>query len=241
MRPVESDAASVASTEHERVRAAYRTRPSADPRYSWFNAGHLFTMQRRERATLRLLRHHRLHALSGKRILDIGCGEGFWLREFVKWGATPSQMHGIDLLEWRIPVARHRGPSHLNLVCGSGDQLPYADSTFDLIFQSTVFTSILSDDVRRCVAREMIRVTRPGGVILWYDYFVNNPRNPDVRAVKLKEVRELFAGCSIHLERTTLAPPLARRIAPVSWGAAALLEMIPLLRTHLIGVIRPHR
>jgi hypothetical protein len=105
--------------------------------------------------------------------------------------------------------------------------------------QSTVFTSILAHDIKKRVAMEMIRVTRRGGAILWYDYFRNNPRNSDVRAVPATEIRELFPKCAIQLERLTLAPPLARAVAPASWALAALLEAIPLLRTHYLGIIRP--
>jgi hypothetical protein len=67
---------------------------------------------------------------------------------------------------------------------------------------------------------------------------MNNPRNPDVRGVKKKEIYELFPNCEIHLKRITLAPPLARAIAPFSIILCQLLEKFPLLCTHYIGVIR---
>lgn len=212
----------VTIAEHERVRAAYSRRPQSDPRYSWFNPSHVFTIQGRERATLRCLRRHGLEHLADKKILEIGCGEGFWLRELVKWGADSSRTHGMDLLQERVRFAKCRGPAHLPLVCGSGANLPYPDGTFDLVMQSTVFTSILSTEIRRRVAMEMIRVTRSGGAILWYDYFRNNPRNRDVKAVTATEVHELFPKCAIDLERVTLAPPLARARG-----------------TFLVGVCRP--
>jgi hypothetical protein len=84
----------------------------------------------------------------------------------------------------------------------------------------------------------MLRVVKPRGVILWYDYHVNNPWNPDVRGVKKQEIRHLFPGCRVDLQRLTLAPPLARRLAPYSFLLCCLLEKIPLLCTHYLGVIR---
>ena len=36
--------------------------------------------------------------LSEQRVLDIGCGAGGWLLEFVKWGAKPGNLVGIDAL-----------------------------------------------------------------------------------------------------------------------------------------------
>jgi hypothetical protein len=81
-------------------------------------------------------------------------------------------------------------------------------------------------------------VVRPGGLILWYDYHVNNPSNPDVKAVKARELSRLFEGCAIDRHRVTLAPPLARVVAPRSRSIYSLLSAIPLLRTHYLAAIR---
>lgn len=83
-----------------------------------------------------------------------------------------------------------------------------------------------------------MRILRPKGIILWYDYHMNNPNNPDVRGVKKKEIYELFPNCGIYIKRITLAPPLARAIAPYSWLACHLLEKLRIFNTHYIGVIR---
>jgi hypothetical protein len=48
---------------------------------------------------------------------------------------------------------------------------------------------------------------------MWYDYHIDNPRNPGVKGVKKKEVYELFPRCDIHLKRITLAPSITRAIA----------------------------
>jgi hypothetical protein len=109
---------------------------------------------------------------------------------------------------------------------------------FDLVVQSTVFTSILDATTRRQVASEMLRIVKDDGLILWYDFHVNNPRNPDVRAVKKREIQGLFPDCRIQLRRITLAPPLLRLLAPHSWLACHLLGRIPWLCTHYLGVIR---
>jgi hypothetical protein len=84
----------------------------------------------------------------------------------------------------------------------------------------------------------MLRVVKPTGLILWYDFFFDNPKNVNVRGIAGREIQRLFPGCSVKLQRVTLAPPLTRRLAARSWLACSLLEAIPLLRTHLLGVIR---
>jgi hypothetical protein len=84
----------------------------------------------------------------------------------------------------------------------------------------------------------MVRIVKSDGLILWYDFRYDSPRNPNVRGIEKAEIRSLFPDCGIELHRVTLAPPLARGVVPISWIAALALEKIPLLRTHYLGVIR---
>ena len=170
-----------ARAEEARIRAAYARREEDDTRYSWFSPGYQFMMQERERRVLALLQRHDFRNLKSKTILEVGCGTGEWLRDFVKWGARPENITGIDLLADRVSKARRLCPPAVRIECASAAELPFSDGTFDLVLQSTVFTSILDPDLKRRVAAEMMRVVKPDGFILWYDYHVNNPWNPDVQ------------------------------------------------------------
>jgi len=124
-----------------------------------------------------------------------------------------------------------------DLRIGDATELPYPSNVFRLVIASTVFTSILDSNVRRLVADEISRVLAKGGALLWYDFAFNNPRNPHVRKVSRKELRSLFPLLTGKIRSVTLAPPLARLIAPWSLTLARLLELIPLLRTHLLAVL----
>src|SRR5262249_6763414 len=84
--------------EEARIRAAYARRHGDDVLYSWFSPGYLFMAQEREREILTLLKRHNFEALKTRKILEIGCGAGYWLREFIKWGASPENIVGVDLL-----------------------------------------------------------------------------------------------------------------------------------------------
>jgi len=223
--------------EEERIRAAYARRGGAW-RYDWGNPAYVFAMHDLERNVLMALRQSGLWPLGEKRILDVGCGTGYWLRCLLAWGAQPQHAAGIDLLRDRIFSAARLSPPHIGLSCCSAAALPFRIASFDLVLQITVFTSILDLDFRRCVADEMIRVLKPEGAILWYDFCVQNPRNPDVRAVRAAEIRRLFPGCSVQLRRVTMAPPLTRLVAPLSWTLCTLLNLLPPLRTHYLGVIK---
>jgi len=145
---------------------------------------------------------------------------------------------GIDLLAERVSKARRLCPPAVRIHCASAAQMPFANERFDLVLQSTVFTSILDPDLKQRVAAEMMRVVKQQGLIVWYDYHVNNPWNNDVRGVKRREITQLFPDCQIELERITLLPPLTRLLARYSYVGCYLLEKLPPLCTHYLGVIR---
>jgi SAM-dependent methyltransferase len=149
-----------AKGEEARIRAAYAKREEADSRYSWFSPGHLFMVQERERCLLALLRRYGVTALESKRILEVGCGTGHWLRDFVKWGALPENLTGIDLLPDRVSKARSLCPAGVRIQCSSAAHLPFATEGFDLVVQSTVFTLILDPHLKQRVAAEMMRVVK---------------------------------------------------------------------------------
>lgn len=173
---------------------------------------------------------------AGGECLEVGFGSLGWLGELVTWGLRESDLHGIELDPVRARKAREILPG-ADLRLGDASQIPWADEFFELVVVSTVFTSILDVAVRQMVAGEITRVLAPGGAMLWYDFAVNNPSNPNVRKVGRRELRELFPELSGTIRSVTLAPPLARFVAPRSWVAATLLEALPLLRTHLIAVL----
>jgi len=157
-------------------------------------------------------------------------------RHCAGWDTILWTMHGIDLLQDRMAEAHARVPS-LALSCADGQHLPYPDSVFDLVMQYTAFSSILDDTVKANVAREMLRVLRPRGAIVWYDYWLN-PINPQARGIRPTEIRRLFPDCEYDFQRVTLAPPITRRLISVSWLLCYALEKMRVLNTHYLAVIR---
>jgi SAM-dependent methyltransferase len=225
----------------DRLRAEYADRDrrlAGSGLYSPLHPANLFAKQQRLRVMLSLLRRHGFESLADKRVLEIGCGRGGILSEFLVCGASPEQLHGAELLPNRLADARARLP-RLPLTCADGQNLPYRSGSFDLVVQFTVFSSVLDRSIKRNIAQEMLRVLRrPDGVILWYDFWLN-PTNRQTRGVRPAEIRELFPGCEFDSRRITLAPPIARRLVGISRAAAAFLERIKLLNTHYLVAIRP--
>jgi SAM-dependent methyltransferase len=225
------------ASEIQRIRAEYDRRSREIPRdfYSWGRLPNYFLDTQLVRNCIIELKSEQMFPLENRSVADIGCGSGRWLLEFAQWEA--GEIHGIELDQVRLQRAKDRLPS-ADLRTGDARHLPWPDNSFDLVSHFTLFSSILNDTVRRQIASEMMRIVKPTGVILWFDFRVNNPRNPAVRGIGEREIESLFPDCAVRLRSVTLAPPIARLVVPRSWIVACVLERIPFLRTHYLGVIR---
>lgn len=227
--------------ELDRARSAYLRR-DADPQfavlYEPLSPAPLFTLQEREWLTASLLRSGGVTSLQGLDILDVGCGSGVELHRLALWGADPTRMAGIDLMDNRISAAKARLPG-ATLRVASAHQLPFASNSFNLVSQFTTFSSIMSPKVRRAAASEMLRVLRPDGLILWYDIRTLSRRGSDLHAIDKRELSGLFNGCEIISRPATLRWDILRRTVPISRFLGLALQRVAPLTSHCIAVIRP--
>jgi SAM-dependent methyltransferase len=228
--------------EVERISAEYLRRSRELPAdfYEWSRPANLVFHEQVVRGCIELLHRARLFPLSGQRVLDVGCGSGTWLLEFVQWGAQPEDLCGIDLSPERIGTARVRLPS-ANLRIGSASDLPWSKESFHLVSQFTVFTSILDAELKRALAKEMWRVLKPGGVVLWFDFRVSNPKNRNVRGIGIAEIRSLFPAEEIEWMPVLLVPPLTRALALHFRWLIEPLSCFPWLLTHCVSLIHKPR
>jgi len=172
--------------------------------------------------------------LSDKKILDVGCGWGSWLLLFLSWGVRPENLCGIDLLPERVEIARQRLPKS-EIVLGRAEALPWPDDRFDLVVQFTVFSSMVSPQTRSEAAGEIWRVLRPGGYFVSFDYFFSHPANPYTVGIGKPELARIFPKAVFHSRRVGLFPPLARRLAPLSFSLAHVLEKTRILSGHRLA------
>lgn len=228
----------MAMAEPDRVTERYARRgtdPALADRYSLLQPDVWQTVQERQRAMLRLLARRGWHDLRERRLLEVGCGAGGNLLEFLRMGWQPEHLAGIELLPERHAHARAVLPERVALHLGDACTAPIAEASCDLVFQATVFSSLLDDAFQQRLAAAMWRWVKPGGAVLWYDFTVDNPRNQDVRGVPLRRVRALFPEGRIEARRVTLAPPLARAACRVWPGWYPVLNAVPVLRTHVLA------
>jgi SAM-dependent methyltransferase len=218
-------------SELDAIAQRYARRGAGD-RYSLLRPEVWQMWQERQRELLKLLAK-RPGRPADWRATEVGCGAGGNLLDLLRLGLLPIHVTGIELLPERLAAARATLPEGVRLLAGDASTADVPPASQDLVLQSTVFSSILDDALQQRVADAMWSWLKPGGAIVWYDFTVNNPRNPDVRGVPLKRVRALFPHGHITSRRVTLAPPLARAL-PAAYG---LFNLIPWLRTHRLVLI----
>lgn len=94
--------------------------------------------------------------LRGKRVLEVGCGTGYWFDYFNKWGA--SRICGIDISRAMLRTSGCDGIAE-----ASATGLPFADDSFDVVLAISVLEHLTEeDDVRRAIG-EIVRVLNKDG------------------------------------------------------------------------------
>lgn len=150
---------------------------------------------------------------SSARILDVGCGSGAGVIQFMRLGFQQKLLSGIDIIPERVAAAQAVLPL-ADLRCESADAMSYADATFDLTYESTMFVLLPSEETAVNIAREMIRVTKPGGYVMLIDWRYSKPGSDVYMAMSPSRIRSLFdvgrATDMVLRERGALVPPVGR-------------------------------
>jgi ubiquinone/menaquinone biosynthesis C-methylase UbiE len=181
-----------------------------------------------------LLRSSGATSLSGRRVLEVGCGDGANVDPLIAAGARA--LTGVDLSFPRL-VSAGRFHPEVCFALANGEALPFPPASFDAVVLFTVISSILDRPVARGIARESVRVLRTGGIVLWYDLRVGNPRNANVRGIRRAELEALFPGFRAQMRSVTVAPPLARALGPAARWLYPVLGSLPPLRSHYAAVL----
>lgn len=109
----------------------------------------------------------KLAVLANQEVLDVGCGDG---RLTFKMASLARRVVGLDPLEGEVrKAARSLSDSlqgEVHFLVGSGEALPIADESFDVVFFTWSLCCIAStDDMLKALA-EAWRVLRPGGLLV---------------------------------------------------------------------------
>ena len=167
-------------------------------------------------------------------VLDLGCGTGDLAAAAA---AGVSRWIGVDLRPDAIETARARFPQG-SFITASADEVPLDDGTVDVVVARLLFSSLPSPRLEAGVAREVGRLLRPGGWLVWSDIRYSNPSNPAVHGLPSASVERLFPGWEHDLHIVGLLPPIARRLGRLTPVAYPVLAALPPLRSHVVGRLR---
>ncbi len=225
-------------SDRERLSEVYEAYES-DPRYSekWADGPAVRFMLDRKWAAIRRIFQRQGVPAETARVLALGAGGGGDCARLRDCGVRPQNIIALDLLERQARRARQAHPWLASLT-GDAESLPFLDETFDLVYQSTMISSVLERRRREAIFAEARRVLKPGGLFLSYDIRYPNPWNRQTRPLRSSELRRAFGGWPIAIWSLTGIPQLLRLLAPYSIAACRTLERIPPLRSHLLAAAR---
>src|SRR4029453_4219874 len=146
---------------------------------------------------------HKLGITKGLKVLDLGCGDGTTAVPEAKLGAD---VLGIDIAQNLVEAGNKRAQEHglTNLKFQEGDasnleEVP--DKSFDLVV--SIFGAMFAPKPFD-VAKEMVRVTRPGGRIVMGNWIPNDPT---------------LVAQILKISSNYTPPPPEGFVSPMTWGA----------------------
>jgi 2-polyprenyl-3-methyl-5-hydroxy-6-metoxy-1,4-benzoquinol methylase len=96
--------------------------------------------------------------VKGRRVLDLGCGVGFFGGEAARRGA---RVTGLDFSERALELCHERLPQ-LALLRADATRVPLASASFDVVLVNDIIEH-LAEDLGRAMMKEVHRLLRPGG------------------------------------------------------------------------------
>lgn len=143
-----------------------------------------------------------LGAIKGLKVLDLGCGDGTTAIPAARLGADVS---GVDIANNLVAAGNARAKAHglTNCTFRQGDASNLQgidDRSFDLVV--SIFGAMFAPRPFD-VAKEMVRVTRPGGRIVMGNWIPNDP-------TLVAQILKISASYS--------PPPPEGFVSPMTWG-----------------------
>jgi arsenite methyltransferase len=170
--------------------------------------------RRRDVVRRRALVREAVAARPGERILDVGCGPGYYVAELAEQVGEGGSVVGVDSSAPMLAVAAERCAELANTEFAEGDAtaLPVEDGDFDAVVSVQVLEYV--PDVEAALA-EIRRVLKPGGrVVLWdvdWGTLSMHARDPDRRDRVLR-------AWDKHLVDPVLPRTLAPRLRAAGFG-----------------------
>ncbi len=142
---------------------------------------------------------------NGKMLLELGCGTGNIIEAVLK-GNPEAHVVGVDPSEGMRARCGAKFPCDERVEVEAGDalHLPFADGHFDFIVSNYTLHHLAPEERESC-AREMARVLKPGGTLLYSDFFTSVDAPPD-DPIRMRDIiQTMLAQALYSLERGATA------------------------------------
>jgi phosphatidylethanolamine/phosphatidyl-N-methylethanolamine N-methyltransferase len=137
----------------------------------------------------RLQAIQRMNIQPGERVLEVGVGTGINLSLYPRQATVTGIDFSSSMLEKARERAARKGLRSMRLLQMDAADLKFADDSFDIVY-APYLISVVPDPVK--VAKEMRRVCRPGGRIIFLNHFLSP--NPI-----LSRIERLISPATIHI------------------------------------------
>jgi len=145
--------------------------------------------------------------VAGKRVLDLGCGVGFFGGTAQQRGA---RVTGLDFSAVALQLCRQRQPQ-MAVLRGDATRLPFASGSFDVVLLNDIIEH-LAEDLGRAMLAEVFRVLRPGGRLVVdtdNDAFIMGKKGlrrlndwlerDTPQRVALREIKKTYNAPTLHI------------------------------------------
>ena len=157
-------------------------------------------------------------ARAGERVLDIGCGSGYFSRRLAPVVGPDATVIGIDPSQPMLAYAGGHAPPNCSFQTAGAQALPFGDASFDLAVSSLAFHHIPTEHRAAAIA-EAFRVLRPGGRLLI----------ADVRPPSIPILKNLISAVIGHAMARNISDVLRQLITEAGFSITGGGD-VPLLR-----------
>lgn len=135
-----------------------------------------------------------------QKVLELGCGRGDFLNEFVNNGL---EGYGVDLLDYCKKFFPNLNFKKVDM---SNEKLPYEDNSFDIIFSKSIIEHFYYPDK---IFKEAYRVLKPDGTIItltpewqyiYKSFFEDFTHRTPFTSVSLSNIQEMSGFKNIKVE-----------------------------------------
>lgn len=176
-----------------------------------------------------------LHLQPGQRVLEVGCGNGVFLPQLARSVGPDGAVVGIDhaeafVLESRSRVAAAGLSAMVAVEQADACHLPFDDGVFDAAHCERVLMHLDDPDA---ALREMVRVVRPGGIVVaaepdWGGIRIDHPDRPAFDAVFERALSHRQTDMGLTLYRRMAQVGLVQRRCLPAWAVITDYAMLEL-------------